>query len=107
MRIACNILLGLISLYAAWTFVSAWLNCVPVAKFWDSDLDGYCLDREALWFSNSAMHIASDLVILFLPIPVIKTLQLPRRQRIALMMVFALGGLYVISSSWTLFQRSP
>lgn len=96
MRFACNILLVIVVIYATWTFISGWLNCVPVAKFWDSSVKGYCLSKTGLWFSNSGVHIASDLIILVLPMPVIKSLKLPQRQRIALMAIFALGGLYVL-----------
>lgn len=39
------------------------------------------------------MNIATDIAIGLLPLPVLKQLQLPKRQRIALMVVFGLGGL--------------
>lgn len=56
-------------------------------------MPGFCFDKKALWFSNSAIHILTDLLILIYPMPVLKSLQLPRRQKFALMAVFALGGL--------------
>jgi hypothetical protein len=93
MRLACSIILSVIGVYGTWAFISAWLNCLPVAKFWNESLDGYCLNKEGLWFSNSALHILSDLIILILPMPVLKSLQLPKKQKMALMAVFALGGL--------------
>jgi hypothetical protein len=93
MMLACNIMLGVVVVYGTWTFISAWLNCVPVAKFWNDSLPGYCLSREGLWFSNSAMHILTDLILIVLPMPVLKSLQLARKQKVALMGVFALGGL--------------
>lgn len=93
MRLACAILIGFIVVYGTWTVVSAWANCVPLAKFWDPSVPGFCLNKEALWFSNSAVHILTDLLILILPMPVLKSLQLPRKQKLALMAVFALGGL--------------
>jgi hypothetical protein len=95
MRLACNLLIGFLALYGTWTVVSAWANCVPLAKFWDDTIPGFCFDKEALWFSNSAIHILTDILILIYPMPVLKSLQLPKRQKVALMGVFALGGLYV------------
>lgn len=95
MRLACNLLIGFLAVYGTWTIVSAWANCVPIAKFWDPTIAGFCFDKEALWFSNSAIHIVTDLLILIYPMPVIQSLQLPSRQKYALMAVFALGGLYV------------
>lgn len=93
MRLACNLLFGFLAVYGTWTFLSAWLTCVPVVKFWDETVPGFCFDKGALWFSNSGIHIFTDLLILIYPMPALKTLQLPKRQKLALMGVFALGGL--------------
>lgn len=40
------------------------------------------------------MHIATDLAILIIPIPALAALELPKKQRVALISIFALGGLY-------------
>ncbi|KAL4780280.1 hypothetical protein BJX76DRAFT_338451 [Aspergillus varians] len=98
MRLTCHCLIGFLGVWGTWTFISAWLNCVPVAKFWDEELDGYCLDRKALWFSNSGIHIFTDIILLVFPMPVLKKLQLPRRQKVALMGVFALGIFVLVTS---------
>lgn len=91
MRFACWCLIGFLAVYGVWVFISAWLNCLPVAKFWDDDIPGYCLNKKALWFSNSAIHIFTDVLLLIYPMPVLRSLQLPKRQKIAIMGVFALG----------------
>lgn len=93
MRLACDILLGFLVVYGTWSVVSAWANCVPLAKFWNPKVPGFCFDKAALWFTNSAIHITTDLLILIYPMPVLKSLQLPRKQKFALMAVFGLGGL--------------
>ncbi|KAJ5460752.1 uncharacterized protein N7458_002304 [Penicillium daleae] len=98
MRLACNLLIGFLALYGTWTVVSAWANCVPLAKFWDDTIPGFCFNKEALWFSNSAIHILTDILILIYPMPVLKSLQLPKRQKVALMGVFALGGFVLLTS---------
>ncbi|KAJ5956040.1 hypothetical protein N7501_010319 [Penicillium viridicatum] len=98
MRLACWIMIGVLGFYGTWTIISAWANCVPLAKFWDPTVAGFCLDKKALWFSNSAIHIITDIVILIYPMPVLKSLQLPRKQKLALMAVFALGGFVLITS---------
>ncbi|KAI9372901.1 hypothetical protein BJX61DRAFT_542266 [Aspergillus egyptiacus] len=98
MRLACHCLIGFLAVWGTWTFLSAWLNCVPIAKFWDDTLDGYCLDKKALWFSNSAIHIFTDILLLIYPMPVLKGLQLPSRQKIAVMVIFALGAFVLVTS---------
>ncbi|KAL4904956.1 hypothetical protein BDW74DRAFT_24163 [Aspergillus multicolor] len=97
-RIICYIVMGVVIAYSTWAIISGFVNCVPVAKFWDRDLPGHCLSFEALWFFNASMNIATDLTLLILPMPLITQLQLPKRQKLALMAVFALGGLVVITS---------
>lgn len=93
MRLLCFCTIGLLAIYGLWAFLSAWLNCLPVAKFWDPTIDGFCFSKKGLWFSGSAVHILTDILVLIYPMPVLKSLQLPRRQKIAVMAVFALGAL--------------
>ncbi|KAJ5959536.1 uncharacterized protein N7479_006686 [Penicillium vulpinum] len=98
MRLACWLMIGILAVYGTWTIISAWANCVPLAKFWDPTVPGFCFDKKALWFSNSAIHITTDIAILIYPMPVLKSLHLPKRQKFALMAVFALGGFVLITS---------
>ncbi|KAF7716694.1 Uncharacterized protein PECH_008618 [Penicillium ucsense] len=66
--------------------------------FWDPALPGYCLSRTGLWFSNASMHIATDLAILIIPIPALIAIDIPRKQKVILMVMFALGGFVCITS---------
>lgn len=42
-------------------------------------------------FSNTVLNIVTDIATTVLPLPVLRTLQLPKRQKILLMLVFGLG----------------
>ncbi|KAL3495295.1 hypothetical protein BJX62DRAFT_196525, partial [Aspergillus germanicus] len=97
-RIICFIVMGVVILYSTWAIVSGFVNCVPVARFWDREMSGTCLSFEAVWFFNASMNITTDLTLLVLPMPLISQLHLPKRQKFALLAVFALGGLVVITS---------
>lgn len=97
--------MGIVATYSTWAVLSAFLNCVPVAKFWDRDIVGYCLDFEAVWFFNASVNIATDLTLLVMPMPLLSQLQLPRKQKVALMAVFAVGGLYAFSCAREAFAR--
>lgn len=85
--------MGVVASYSTWAIVSGFVNCVPIAKFWDRSIQGYCLSFEALWFFNASMNILTDLALLTMPMPLLSQLQLPRMQKIALVGVFAIGGL--------------
>ncbi|KAF5679397.1 integral membrane protein [Fusarium heterosporum] len=78
----------------AWTVAIALLNtlvCVPVARFWDSTLPGRCLDFLTLWYVMAGFNLVTDLGVFLIPLPVIKSLNLPMKQKIMLFMVFSLG----------------
>ncbi|KAL2810780.1 hypothetical protein BJX63DRAFT_305004 [Aspergillus granulosus] len=102
--IICYIVLGVVVLYSTWAIVSGFVNCVPIAKFWDRELSGTCLSFEALWFFNASMNITTDLTLLILPMPLLSQLHLPKKQKFALLAVFALGGLVVITSILRLYS---
>ncbi len=75
---------------------SAIFMCLPVAYFWDKAIPGgHCLPEQPVWFGNGAMNIATDLMILILPMPTFSKLQLAKKQKIGLMMVLGLGGVLV------------
>lgn len=71
-------------------FVGIWI-CTPIAKFWDSTLEGHCIPNIPQWYINAAGNIASDISIFCLPIPILKKLNLKRRQKYLVMGIFSLG----------------
>lgn len=93
MQIATLLGLGFL---AAWTVVLALLLtlvCIPVAAFWDRSIEGRCLDAPTIWYIMAGVNLVTDFGTLIMPMPVIKSLQLPRRQKMMLMGVFCLGFL--------------
>ncbi|KAJ5796903.1 uncharacterized protein N7518_005443 [Penicillium psychrosexuale] len=98
MRVVCWIMITILAVYGTWAVISAFLNCIPVAKFWDDSIQGFCLNKTNLWFSNASMHISTDIAILIIPIPALMAVDLPRKQKVALMIMFALGGFVCVTS---------
>ncbi|KAJ5620903.1 hypothetical protein N7510_004887 [Penicillium lagena] len=98
MRVICWTMIAILAIYGTWAVISAFLNCLPVAKFWDDSIPGFCLSKPGLWFSNASMHITTDFAILMIPIPALMAIDLPRKQKIALMVMFALGGFVCVTS---------
>lgn len=84
------------------------LQCHPVSYFWDRSIKGgHCIRNAPWWQSYSAIQIATDVYILVLPIPSLASLSLKLRHKIALIGVFALGGLYAFSSHGFLSMLIP
>lgn len=66
--------------------------CSPASFFWDTSIvNGKCLNQLAIWYVMASVNLVTDFVTFSLPLPVIKSLQLPKRQKFMLMGVFCLG----------------
>jgi len=72
--------------------------CLPFEKLWTPAIPGHCINIKAFWTANPALNIVFDIVIFILPIPLLWGLKLPKRQRLGLVGVFALGLIVVIAS---------
>ena len=94
--IAAWALIAFIGVAGLTMIITSCFSCWPVAYYWDKTIEGgHCINVLAFWFSLSSFNIVTDLAVWLLPMPVLKSLQLPRKQKISLIAVFALGGLYV------------
>ncbi|KAF2768950.1 hypothetical protein EJ03DRAFT_252163, partial [Teratosphaeria nubilosa] len=97
--IAVRLTMTAVALYEIWSIVSSIIFCWPIQAFWDHSIqNARCLSKEAVWFANAACNIFTDLAIAVIPIPVIGTLQLAKRTKIVLTIVFALGGFTCVVS---------
>ncbi|ROV89608.1 hypothetical protein VPNG_10142 [Cytospora leucostoma] len=67
------------------------LVCKPVSAFWDKDTPGTCLDQLTIWYVMASINLVTDFIVFSIPLPVINSLQLPRKQKYMLMGVFCLG----------------
>jgi hypothetical protein len=68
-------------------------RCEPVEFSWDLTLDGKCIDNLIPMMTLSIANIMLDVVVLLLPVRVVLPLQIPTRQKISLVLLFATGGL--------------
>lgn len=68
-------------------------QCRPVGSAFLSTLPpgATCTDIVTLYLSSAPVNIATDLAILFLPIPIITKMHLPRKQKIILIITFGFG----------------
>ncbi|PSR81778.1 hypothetical protein BD289DRAFT_344539, partial [Coniella lustricola] len=67
------------------------LSCIPAAAFWDPSVQGRCIDSLTIWYVMAAVNLVTDFLTFSMPMPVIKSLQLPSRQKVMLTVVFCLG----------------
>lgn len=89
---------GMIVLISVWAIVMTFLaifNCKPISAFWTTE--GTCLDFKQFAIGYAIVNIISDLAVWLMPIPRVWNIQLPKPQKIALSLIFALGLLYEYS----------
>ncbi len=90
-KLLCKLCLVFIAglFIVSWTVI--WLLCQPLSKFWDSTVPGKCINTYRYYLTGTALNILIDVAILVLPMPVIWSLKMPRRQQIWVSGIFALG----------------
>ncbi|KAI0128286.1 hypothetical protein BJ170DRAFT_322745 [Xylariales sp. AK1849] len=97
-RWLCIFLTTIVGMYCVASVTATIFQCSPVPRAWDKEIPGICIDNGKFWFANSGFSIATDIIILVIPMPLVYTLQIPRVQKIALVIVFALGIFVVVTS---------
>ncbi|KAF6825094.1 integral membrane protein [Colletotrichum plurivorum] len=96
---AIRVTVVIITLYSTGIFFALIFACDPIAMSWDVRVtEGTCINRPALYIATAVANIISDLILFCLPIPIVVRLQVPRRQKIGLFFIFAVGSLTVITS---------
>ncbi|KAJ5262970.1 hypothetical protein N7524_008275 [Penicillium chrysogenum] len=76
-------------------------QCSPVRAYWQiNPTESYhCMNDGAIVFSASVINIFTDLLVTTLPMPLIWSLKLPARQRLAVISIFALGVVVNVAGS--------
>ncbi|KAH7028416.1 hypothetical protein B0J12DRAFT_609275 [Macrophomina phaseolina] len=86
----------LYSLIASFQWLFA---CHPIEKYWDLRItSGSCVDRAKVNIFIGSMNTATDIVILLLPVAMLRNVQLPRREKIGVVLALMTGGFVLIVS---------
>ncbi|KGO53572.1 Histidine phosphatase superfamily, clade-1 [Penicillium expansum] len=97
-RITCYVLLVIITSYMVGAFFASVFQCTPVARAWNKTIPGSCIDITTNWYANAGFSIATDVIILTLPMYPLYKSKIILKRKIALMGVFALGAFVVVTS---------
>ncbi|KAK4182860.1 hypothetical protein QBC35DRAFT_140048 [Podospora australis] len=103
-RLAGQILLGIVILTHMFMAVATFTACIPLNSYWDFTVKKNYCHPQSIWWSNTGMHMVTDFLIFLLPMPVVWSIQLPRRQKFALSAVFGFGFLVCFISILRLLQ---
>ncbi|KAF7553954.1 hypothetical protein G7046_g6952 [Stylonectria norvegica] len=94
----CWFLIASVLCYAIASVTATIFQCSPVQRAFNNTIDGTCINNATFWFANAGFSITTDIIILFMPMALVYQLQIPQIQKVALLVVFALGGFVVITS---------
>ncbi|KAF1978356.1 hypothetical protein BU23DRAFT_586851 [Bimuria novae-zelandiae CBS 107.79] len=98
LRKTCRAFLWIIFMICVMTFLTGIFTCYPVAKFWDDRIPGGCVSKPALWYTNAAINIATDIALIVIPMFIIRKLQLRSFEKYTLGLILGLGGFASIAS---------
>ncbi|KAJ5555143.1 hypothetical protein N7535_007586 [Penicillium sp. DV-2018c] len=95
--------MGFLIVAALWMTLSGFIFCLPIHQFWNPDelsRRSHCLPEGPVWFVNAGIQVATDIIILGLPMPLLWRLHLPRRQKWGVMVCFGIG-IFIVGTSVT------
>ncbi|KAK6510297.1 hypothetical protein TWF481_005014 [Arthrobotrys musiformis] len=83
--------------YSISSIVVVFLQAIPLRAYWDKSIHGKFIDGQLAFMIFGVLNCASDLYVFFLPIREVWGIQLPKKQRLGLILVFALGSIVCIA----------
>jgi hypothetical protein len=92
MRISCISLGIFFVLFYGASMLAVIFQCTPVEATWRLDLDAKCFDFVKVLYAIAAVNIATDIVLCLMPVGHFRKLQLPRKQKVILSILFMGGG---------------
>lgn len=75
-------------------------SCSPVSGSWNfaASEAAVCIDRPVFYFAQAGLGIFADVLTLVLPLPMVRTLQMPLKQKIGVAIVLTMGGFVCVVS---------
>lgn len=62
-----QVILGLVTIVTVGGTLANLVQCSPMRKIWDHDVDGFCINITTAVLTVSALSLVTDVVILALP----------------------------------------
>lgn len=91
--------MGFVVLPALACVLASIFQCSPIHKAWDAHgtVPGSCINVNSLFLANAGLDIFQDALIYILPMRMLYQIKIPKRQKMGLMLVFAVGALAVVT----------
>ncbi|KAK7955918.1 uncharacterized protein PG986_005140, partial [Apiospora aurea] len=94
---------GVFAFTIGYSAASALVNvfsCNPIQGSWrlEESLTAVCINRPAFYFAQAAFGIATDIATVLLPLPMLKSLHLPLKQKVGVSLVLTMGAFVCVVS---------
>ncbi|KAH9208340.1 hypothetical protein DL95DRAFT_480514 [Leptodontidium sp. 2 PMI_412] len=96
-----NCAYSIIGIAIAWAIaveLSVFLLCRPLAYNWDHSLNGTCRGRNKAYISAGGVNVATDFMVMGLPVPYVWNLHLAWRRKVGVCIMFSLGTVVTVIS---------
>lgn len=90
--------MGIMFAYYIPAIIAKIIICDPIAKFWDPDIDGTCLNEKSIILADAVISVVSDSVILILPLLLTRNLRMSTKKKIRVVAALGAGGFAVVAS---------
>ncbi|KAH7073599.1 hypothetical protein BKA63DRAFT_37167 [Paraphoma chrysanthemicola] len=100
MRLPLRIAMGICVAWGFTTLFTSVFTCVPASAYWRilEKATARCIKDETLWYTNAAINISTDIMVAVLPVQPIWGLQVPKRQKVALVGILTIGWFVCVVS---------
>jgi hypothetical protein len=91
------ICMGLVGGYWLGSMLQIFLLCTPFEMSWNPTIPGgHCASYNVAFSTIGVFNLISDLIIMLLPIPLLRNLQMAIGTKLGLIAIFGIGLLYVV-----------
>ncbi|KAJ5339665.1 hypothetical protein N7452_006393 [Penicillium brevicompactum] len=91
MKVAVNVTSLIVILWAACGILAGCFTCIPTEKLWNPMIEGGCMNLSKFYYGLQIPNIATDAIILVMPMPVVWKLPISKAQKMGLSAIFVLG----------------
>ena len=87
--------MGLVAGYWLGSMLQIFLICAPFEMNWNPAIPGHCASYNVAFVTIGIFNMITDLIIMLLPIPFLRTIQMAIGIKVGLVAIFSIGLLYV------------
>ncbi|KAF2796780.1 hypothetical protein K505DRAFT_372933 [Melanomma pulvis-pyrius CBS 109.77] len=91
---------GTIVMLAAWTIAFTLVNifpCYPISNAWTTESTDGCVNFPAMYTAAVASNVATDIIVMLIPIYNVWNLHMPMRRKLGVVSIFCLGSFVIVT----------